>query len=690
MARKIVLIVTLALLVRPAPRAAADEGMWLLNQPPTAALKDRYGFEPDAAWLEHLQKSCVKMGASGSLVSANGLLMTNHHVGSDALEKLSTPQRDLYRDGYVARSAAEELRCPEMEVELLWSIEDVTQRVTSAAKPDAAPAAAYEARRKRMTEIEQEEGGKSGLRCEVVTLYHGARYHLYSYKRYDDVRLVMAPEKAIAFFGGDTDNFEYPRFDLDVCFFRVYEGGKPLRPEHYLRWGGGAVEGELALVCGHPARTRRLYTTDHLRFLRDVELPASLDFIRRREVALTVFGNRSEEHWRISNGDLFGYQNGRKARMGVLAALQDPRVMESRGRAEDELRGAIARRPELQAQWGDAWRRIAQAQEKYREFFARHEALRAHGRALRSDLYRIAHTLVELAGELPKPAIDRLREYRDSELPSVYQELYSPAPIYESLEIDRVADGLSYLAERFGGEDRMVRAALGGLPPRARAEELVRGCTLRDVGVRKALAAKGKAGLTGSEDPMIKLALELNPETQHLRKRFEDEVESVERDGYAKLAAAMFAMRGADSYPDATGTLRLAFGRVAGYEEDGRQVPASTTLAGLYERWQQRRGVFPFELPQRWLERKDRLRLDTPFNFVCTADIIGGNSGSPVVNTRGEVIGLIFDGNLQSLCWDVYYDDRQARAVAVDSRAIIEALRAVYDAGALADELLGE
>lgn len=661
---------------------SADEGMWLLTRPPTATLKSKYGFEPTPAWLEHLQKSCVRMGASGSLVSADGLLMTNHHVGVDDLYKLSTPQRDLVRDGFHARRHDEELRCPDLEVQVLWSIEDVTERVVAAAAADMSPGEAYEAKRKTMTRIEQESKDATGLDSEVVTLWHGARYHLYRYRRYTDVRLVFAPEKSIAFFGGDTDNFEYPRFDLDCCFFRIYEDGRPLKPEHYLRFSRqGATDGELLFVLGHPARTRRLVTVEHLKFLRDVEMPAVLNWLWRREVQLGVFCNRSEENLRIGENDYFSIQNSRKARTGMQQAMLDPQFMLRKEQAEAKLRAAV--------KTVEPWARIADAQRVHRTFFNRRNTLR-EGYPLESKLFEIARALVRLADELPKPSSDRLREYRDSELESVYLWLYSPAPIYDELEIEGVASGLTLMAERFGADDPLVVKALDGLSPQARAERLVRDCALKEIETRKRYVREGKKAIDASEDPMIRFAASIDAESRALRKRFEDEVEGVEQENYARIGAAQFALYGEDLYPDATGTLRFAFGVVRGYEENGRQIEPFTDFAGLYQRWEERGPRPPFDLPQRWLDHRDRLDLKVPLNFVLTADIIGGNSGSPIVNARGEVTGLIFDGNLQSLVWDIAFDDRQGRAIAVDARAIIEALRKIYDAGELADELTGE
>ncbi len=682
--------VPLALIVAAtACEALADEGLWLLTRPPIKILKEKYACEPNAAWLEHLQKSCVRMGASAALVSPHGLVMTNHHVGSDQLEKHSTPERNLLEDGFYARTRGEELKCTDMDVQILWTIEDVTDRINAAVSPGMSAADAYTARRKAMTRVEAEAHEKTGLQYEVVTLYHGARYHLYGYKRYTDIRLVMAPEKAIAFFGGDTDNFEYPRFDLDMCFFRIYENGQPLNCEHYLRWSAnGAADGELTFVLGHPARTQRGYTLDHLKFLRDVDIPATIERAMRREVLLTVFAQRSDENARIAEEDLFGYQNSRKAWLGTYAALLDPQLWTAKRAAEERLRASFAADPQKQAEWGDAWDRIAGAERVFGDFDRRYNTLR-EGRAFGSDLFRIALTLVRLAEELPKPDTERLREYRESELESVYLELYSPAPIYDALEIDRLRSGLMLMAEQLGGDEPLAVQALAGQSPQARAEQLVHGCTLKDVAARKQLAAGGKAALEAAHDPVLALARLIDPAARAVRKRYEDEVESVERENYAKIGAARFAVYGEDVYPDATGTLRLSFGPIKGYEADGQQVPPFTTFAGLYDRARERHDRSPFELPKRWLERKDQLKLDTPFNFICTADIIGGNSGSPVVNKAGEVIGLIFDGNLPGLAWDIEYSDAQGRAVAVDSRAIIEALRKIYDADPLADELTG-
>jgi hypothetical protein len=675
------------LLLATAPRA--DEGMWLLNRLPRKLLKERHGFTVSDAWVEHVQKSAVRIstGGSGSLVSANGLVMTNHHVGSDMLEKLSSAQMDYIEHGFYARSAAEEVACPDIEMDILWGIEDVTAKVNGAVTKEMTLAQAGDARRAIMSKLEQEAGEKSGLQCEMVTLYQGGAYHLYSYKRFTDVRLVMAPEKGIAFFGGDPDNFEYPRFDLDVCFFRIYEGGKPLRPEHYLRWSAhGAAADELVFVAGHPGRTERLFTVAHLEFLRDVAYPLVMRGLWRREVQLGTFSGRSEEFRRIAEGDFFSVQNSRKARTGILAGLQDARLMDEKRRKEKELRAAVAAKPEYQQQWGDAWSQIEAAERAYAGFYQRYAAPGV-GRGGFGQLFGFARTLLRVAEEKPKESSLRLREYRDSALASLELALFSPAPLYPAYEIDSVASGLQLMVELLGGNDPLVVQALAGLPPRLRAEQLVLGSKLTDIAARKALYEGGAAAVNASKDPLLALARLVDAENRTLRKRFENEVEAVEREAYAKIAAAQFAILGEDIYPDATFTLRLTFGTVKGYSENGKTVEPFTTFAGLYARSAERANRPPFELPERWVEQKSKLALDTPYNFVSDLDIIGGNSGSPVFNAAGEVVGLIFDGNIQSLVLDIAFESEQARAVSVDSRAIVEALKSVYEMPELVQEL---
>jgi hypothetical protein len=672
--------------------AFADEGMWLFNHPPTKQLKEKYGFEPTAAWLEHLQKSCVRIssGGSGSIVSPMGLVMTNHHVGSDMLEKMSTADNNLIEKGFYAKSAAEEIKCPDIEMNVLWTIEDVTDRVKGAAKPDMSSADANAARRKMMSTVEAEAKTKTGLKCEVVTLYQGARYHLYSFKRYTDVRLVMAPEKGIAFYGGDPDNFEYPRYDLDMCFFRIYENGAPLKPEHYLHWSKeGAQKNDLVFVAGHPGRTERLFTVDNLKFLRDVAYPLQMRSLWRREVQLATFSGRSEENRRIAEGDYFGVQNSRKARTGIMAGLQDERLFKQKMDAEKKLRAAVDANPEYKKQWGDAWDEIANAEKTYATFFTRLSALGGGTLRLGGTLFTHAKDLVRLAAEKPKPNAERLREYRDSNMDTIELHLFSPAPIYDELEIERLASSLASMGELLGGDDPLVVKALAGKSPDDRAVELVHGTKLKDVAARKALYDGGASAIASSNDPLIQLVKALDDESRTLRKRYEDTVESAERDGYNKIAAALFAVHGEDQYPDATFTLRLSYGTITGYKENGKDVAPFTQFAGLYERSKERKNQYPFEIPARFAAAKDKLQLNTPFNFVSTCDIIGGNSGSPTVNKAGEVVGLIFDGNIQSLILDIAFTDEVARAVSVDSRAMIEAMRKVYDCNALADEIVG-
>lgn len=693
MSRKITLSVAALALAMTTMNATlhADEGMWLFSNPPLKQLKEKYHFEPDAKWLEHLQKSAVRFnsGGSGSFVSPDGLVMTNHHVGADALQKMSTADHDFIATGFYAKSQADEVPCVDLELNVLQSIEDVTDRVNAAVKPGLSPADAQLARRAIMNEIEQESTEKTGLRSDVVTLYQGGQYHLYRFKKYTDVRLVFAPEKDIAFFGGDPDNFEFPRYDLDVCFFRVYEDGKPAKVEHHLAWSDhGAGNDELVFVAGHPGRTNRLNTVKHLEFLRDRTYPTTLNLLRRREVMLKNYADRSLENARQAQDELFGYQNSRKARLGGIAGLQDPALMAEKQAAESQLRAAVSADPNLKDTAG-VWDEINSTLEIWDGIYNENYLLET-GQAFNSEFFRTARTLVRLADETAKPNAERLREYRESNLDSLKQELFSEAPTYPALETAKLADSLSMMMEMLGANHPVVTAVMAGKSPRDRAAELVAGTKLEDVELRKQLAEGGKAAIDASNDPMILLAKLVDEPSRAVRKTYEDQVEEPLRQAYAKIAAARFATLGDTVYPDATFTLRLAYGTVKGYEDAGQKIAPWTVMGDTFKHSKAHGEVEPFKLPESWLSQKGKIKADTPFNFVSTADIIGGNSGSPVVNRAGEVVGIIFDGNIQSLVLDFAFTDAQARAVSVHSASIIEALRNIYNAGALADEIQGK
>jgi hypothetical protein len=667
----------------------ADEGMWLYNQVPTALLRDRYGFEPNGEWLDHLRQSSVRFnsGGSGSFVSSRGLVMTNHHVGADALQKLSTPERDLLKLGYHAKTQDEELKCVDLELNVLVKISDVTDRVNGAVQPGMSDADAQLARRAIMNTIEKEAREQSGLRSDVVTLYQGGQYHLYQFRRYTDVRLVFAPEQQIAFFGGDADNFEFPRYCLDVCFFRVYENDKPARIEHFLAWSSAGVQdGELIFVSGHPGRTSRSFTVEHLKMIRDITMPQRLDLLRRREVLLSTFGERSVENMRRAQDELFGYQNSRKARLGGLAGLQDPAVLAKKKLDEEALRQAIAKNPALASECGSAWDEVSKTLQTLNDIRVEYNVYES-GLAFNTQLFEIARTLVRMSEEDTKPNAERLREYAEAGRESLEQQLYSEAPIYDDLETVKLADSLSMLMEMVGAEDPLVAKILAGKSPSERAAELIKGTRLFDVAVRKELAKGGTAANASSHDPMIELAQLVDPRARELRTIYEQQVEEPQRQAYAKIAKAKFSIHGTSVYPDATFTLRLAFGVVNGFSEGGKHFPAWTTLGGTFEHAKAHAGQKAFVLPAKWLERREELQADIPFNFLSTADIIGGNSGSPVVNRQGELVGIIFDGNLSSLVLDFVYTDEQARAISVDGRGIAESLRSIYDAKALADEL---
>jgi hypothetical protein len=659
----------------------ADEGMWLLNNLPVEHLKNTHGFDPDQTWSEHLMKSCVRfnVGGSASFVSSNGLVLTNHHVGSDTLYKLSTKENNYAKDGFLARTPAEELKAPDLELNQLLQITDVTEKVNSAVAGDLPAAEAAVARRARIGEIESAATKESGLRSDVVTLYGGGKYHLYQYKKFTDVRLVWAPEASIAFFGGDADNFEYPRYNLDACIFRVYEDDKPAKIEHYFKWSAdGPAENELVFVAGNPGRTSRIFTMDALRYQRDVRLPWTLDYIRRREILLQQFALEGAEQARIAHDQLFGFQNARKAYVGELQGLQDPALMAGKAAAEKQLLEAVNSSAALKDSAG-AWQAIADVQK--RKAVQLREKL-----SIRTDLFEIARRLVQMAAEDQKPSSERLAEFQDSGRDSLKQKLFSTAPVYKNLEQLLLGDLIARTCEIRGSDDPLCERILDGKSPLERAAQIITGTKLDDPEARRAIAAAGMDGINGSSDPLIKLALAVDDKVREDRK-IDEELAEIEKQAYAQIAEVLFQAKGTSVYPDATFTMRLAFGPVKGYEVGGETIPAFTDVAGTFAHEQNHLGQEDFTLPESWKSAKNKIPGDTRMNFVCTADIIGGNSGSPVVNEDLELVGLIFDGNIQSLTADYVYTDKQGRAVSVHSNVIRKSLRHVYDAGFLADQL---
>ncbi len=665
--------------------AHADEGMWTFDNPPVSLIQQRYHFALTKEWLDRVRLSCVRLndGGSGSFVSPKGLLLTNHHVARGQLQKNSTPEHDYITNGFYARTTDEEMKSPDLEVNILMSTEDVTAKVQEALKGAKNSEAEFAARKTAIARIEQESQKQTGLRSDVITLYQGGEYWLYRYKKYTDVRLVFAPEEQTAFFGGDPDNFTYPRYDLDMALFRVYENGKPIDTPNYLKWNAkGAPEGDLVFVTGHPGSTQRLDTVAQLEHIRDYTEPDTLKILRNRVDVLKNFAGTSSEHALQAGSQIFGLENSVKAIDGEHKGLLDPQVMDAKRKDEAAFKAAVAGNPELKTKYGGAWDEIAAAEKKadtrVKEQFY-------HGTD--SQLAGMAQTIVQYVAEIKKPDGERLPGYHEAQLDSLRFRMFSPAPIYRDMEIARITGALELDLKAVGPNDPFLKIVLNGKSPHEVAMQLVNGTKLTDVAVRRQLVEGGEAALAASTDPMIVLARRIDPMRRELVKWIEDNVQGVVEAAGEKLGKARFAVFGRSTYPDATFTLRLSYGQVKGYPMNGTIAPPKTTFYGLYGRSADFDDKGPFFLPPRLAEGRTKLDLSTPVNFVTTNDIIGGNSGSPVIDQQGQIVGLIFDGNIESLVGDFVYDGETNRAVAVHTAGMTEALRKLYGAEKLADEL---
>jgi hypothetical protein len=666
----------------------ADEGMWTFDNPPVKQLEEKYHFTATKEWLDHVRLSCVRLndGGSGSFVSRHGLLLTNHHVARGQLQKNSTAEHDYVKNGFFAATAEEEMKSPDLEVNVLVAMEDVTPRVLAAIKGAGTPEQEFAKRKTVIADIERESLQKTGLRSDIVTLYQGGEYWLYRYKKYTDVRIVFAPEDQIAFFGGDPDNFTYPRYDLDMALFRVYDNGKPIDSKDYLKWNPkGAGDNELVFVPGHPGSTQRLDTVAQLEYERDSVEPNILAMLKHRVAVLKEYSKLGPEQERQAASNIFGLENGVKAIQGRYDGLLDKNVMAKKQKDEEEFKAKVMGNPEWQKAYGGAWDAIAEATRK-----ASTRAKQQFFHSTDAQLSTIGSQIVDYVAEIKKPDGERLPGYHESQLESLRQRLFSRAPIYPAMEIARMTGALEQDVAMLGADDPFIKIVLDGRSPKDAAVAVISGTKLADAAFRKTLIEGGEAAVAACSDPMIVLQRKLDPLRREAIKWQEDNVQSVEEEAGEKLGKARFAAFGKTTYPDATFTLRLSYGQVQGYPMNGTKAPYKTTLFGLFDRANSFDFDGPFYLPSRYKENRDKLDLATPLDFVTTNDIIGGNSGSPVINRNAEVVGLIFDGNIESLVGDFVYDGTANRAVAVHTAGMTEALRKLYGTERLVHELVGE
>lgn len=678
--------VVAALGLLAAGTAGADEGMWTLDHLPTQKMKDAYGFAPDAQWVNRVQHAAVRLagGCSGSFVSANGLVMTNHHCANECLSQLSGDGHNYMADGFIGKEG-EEPKCPEIELNQLEKITDVTDKVQSALNgTEGADRVAAE--RKIDSEIEKAcvAGDPDTWRCDVVTLYHGGRYALYKYRRYQDVRMVFAPEQSIAFFGGDPDNFNFPRYDLDLTFLRAYVDGKPADTPDYLPFDvNGPKKGDMTFVVGNPGSTQRDTPWTALAYMRDQYVIPTQAYRSEARGTLWQYSREGDDHAKQAQDDLFYTDNTLKVYRGWLKTLTDESFIDQKKQQDAELREWIAAKPDRVKEFGKPWETLNQAEARGAEIQDRYNMLE-RGAGFQGQLFDYARTLVRAAVEKNKPNAKRLPDYRDANLPAVEQSIESTAPVYPDYEQMRLAWSLEKMRQSLGTDDPFVQIVLGKQSPDELAQALVSKTQLSDPAYRKKLWDGGEQAIRNAKDPMIRLALKIDPASRRVRSSYENEVKAPTEAAETAIAKARFARDGADSYPDATFTMRLTYGQVKGWQEKGEMVDPLTHFKGLYER---ATGSEPYKLPQSWLDAKDKLDMDTPMDFVTNNDIIGGNSGSPVINKAGHAVGLIFDGNIHSLGGDFVFDESVNRAVAVDTAAIEQSLRKVYDKKALADEL---
>lgn len=668
--------------------AHADEGMWTFDAFPAAKMQAKYGFAPDQAWLNRVQQSAVRLtsGCSASFVSGTGLIMTNWHCASDCVANLSSADKDYGLNGFLAATLTDEKACPGMEAEVLVSITDVTTKV-KAATDGVALANVAQVRSVAISRLEDEAcagSDKEKFRCDIIPLFRGGQYKVYKYRTYKEVRLAFSPENAMGFFGGDPDNFNFPRFNLDGAFLRAYENGAPVATPVHLPWTTQVpAENDIVFVAGNPGSTERLRTTSQLKFQRDYVLNTRQLIRSELRGRLVEYRTKGAEQKRSAEDTLFGVENSYKAQYGQQRALMDPQFFAIKEREEAELQRRVRASPTLRREIGDPWKEIDDALVVQRELFLQNEFLEARAGSI-SSLYGTARTLVRMANERAKPASERLAGYSDSALSNIERQILTETPVYKDQEVIGLELWLSKAREFLTADDPSVKRLLGAESPEGLATRAITGTKLEQKAERQALITGGKAAIDASTDPLIVLARRAETDARAINVRMNSQVNGQISRAAERIAKARFAVYGNSVYPDATFTLRLSYGIVKGWTYGGVTVPPTTTIGGYFARGT---GEFPFVVSPNWAAARSSLNMSVPFNISTTNDIIGGNSGSPLIDRQGRIVGAAFDGNIHSLGGNYAYDERLNRTVSVTTAAMTEALIKVYKADRLVSEL---
>lgn len=667
--------------------AMADEGMWTFDNFPSATVKKLYGFAPDQKWLDRVQLGTVRLesGCSGSVVSKDGLVLTNHHCVSSCMAALSSAGNDYVQDGFYTRSRSEERICPGAEASILRSTTDVTTRV-KAATAKVTPDAVSAARAAEIAAIVRETCGEDRRkRCQVTSLYRGGQYKLFVYDRYDDLRAAFVPEEQAGSFGGDPDNFSFPRYALDMALLRLHRDGKPVTFSDPLKLDpAGAKVGDLVFVSGYPGSTERQLTISQLEFQRDHFLPWRIEYLSQLRGTLLNEATRGEEEARQVADTLGGIENSLKVFKGQRGALVEPSFFSVKVGQEKRLKDALAADASLRASYGDPFADIAVVTEAQKRSFLPYQMLEVRfgaGSVLLGDARQLLRGAVERA----KTDDARMPEFSDARLPGVERRLLAEASVNPVLEKVEIAFWLEKTREYLGPDHPAVKAMFGSRTSGQIAAEIVASSQMPDAAFRKRLWDT-PALATGSNDPAIALVRIVDEVARAARESYEVSISGPVSIAAEKVASLRFAVLGDSIYPDATFTLRLSYGVVQGWTDPAHsEITPFTQASGL---WSRATGAYPFNLARNWVGKASAIPAATQFNFTSTNDIIGGNSGSPVLNKEGRVIGLAFDGNIHSTGGSYGFDPELNRTVSLSSQMIVVALRNIYGANALADELL--